>query len=150
VNADGRYAGFWFGVHFGKLAMNTTTLVSIAGKFMEAVGEVLADIKRRDIATIDVDLLNLKRTVLRERLQDFKSELITASQKEKARAEQDLISRGLSNSTVLPGQLRAIEQDAATGLEKALREYNRAIEELALIEQKINAQAKPWWKRLCR
>jgi len=41
-------------------------------------------------------LLNLKRNQLSEKLDDFKSQLDSAAKQEKARAEQDLISRGLA------------------------------------------------------
>lgn len=130
--------------------MDTTTLISLTGTFLQTVGEVVADLKRQELARLDVELLHLKRTQLAEKLDDFKRELDTAVKQEKARAEQDLVSRGLANSTVRQSMLRAIEQDASTELEKATREYNRAIEEIAILEQKVNAQARPWWKKILR
>lgn len=128
--------------------MDTTTLISLTGSFLQTVGEVLADLKRQEIVRLDVDLLNLKRSQLAEKLHDFKSELDSAVKQEKARAEQDLISRGLANSTVRQSTLRAVEQDASSELDKATREYNRAIEEISLLEQKLKTQARPWWKKL--
>ena len=53
--------------------MDTSTLVTLSGSFFKSVGEILADLKRQDIARIDVDLLHLKRTVLSEQLEDFKT-----------------------------------------------------------------------------
>jgi hypothetical protein len=131
--------------------MDTSTVVSLTGSFLKLVGEVLADVKRHDLATLDADLLKLKRHVLSEKLEEFKSNLDAAVQKEKGKAEQDLISRGLGNSTVRESTLRAIEHDAATELEKASREYNRAIEEIALTERRLEVQNRPpWWKKLLR
>ena len=132
--------------------MDTTTIISLTGTFLKTVSEVVADLKRQELARLDVDLLNLKRTQLTDNFDDFKSELESAVKQEKAQAEQDLISRGLANSTLRQSKLRAIEKDASTKSEKATRECSRAIEEIALLEQKINERARPWWKKLlhCR
>jgi hypothetical protein len=88
---------------------------------------------------------------LSEKLEEFKVSLDAAVKKEKGKAEQDLISRGLGNSTVRQSTLRAIEHDAAAELEKASREYNRAIEEIALMERRLEVQNRtPWWGKLLR
>lgn len=130
--------------------METATVTSVSGKFFMFVGEVVADLKRQELAKVDADHLRLKRQVLAEELEDFKSKLASAVTTEKGRAEQDLISRGLGNTTVRQSMLRAIERDAADQLEKAHREYNRAIEEIALMERRVQEQAVPGWKRLLR
>jgi hypothetical protein len=131
--------------------METSTLISLTGSFLKLVGEVLADVKRQDLATLDADMLRLKRDLLSEKLQDFKSTLDAAVTQEKGKAEQDLISRRLSNTTVRQSTLRAIDHDAATELERATREYNRAIEEIALMERKLDVQNRPpWWRKLLR
>ena len=105
---------------------------------------------RQSLAKIDVDLLNLKRSALAEKLADFNTKLEEAVTEEKAQAQQDLISRGLASSTILDSKLRGIEQDASNELDKATREYNRAIEEIALLERKVKEQSRPWWKKLFR
>lgn len=129
--------------------MDTSTVISVSGGFLKFVGEALADVKRQDLANVDADLLKLKRQVLAEKLEEFKSSLDTAAKLEKARSVQELISRGLANTTVRQSSLRAIEHDAATELERATREYNRAIEEIALIERKLEVQNRPrWWKKI--
>ena len=131
--------------------MDTSTVVSVTGSFLKLVGEVLADVKRQDLATVDADLLRLKRRLLSEKLEEFKVGLDAAVKKEKGKAEQDLVSRGLANLSVRESTLRAIEHDAATELEKASREYNRAIEEIALTERRLEVQNRPpWWKKLLR
>src|SRR5262249_15770418 len=100
---------------------------------------------------IDADLLKLQRDLLSEKLEEFKSSLAATVTQEKGKAEQDLISRRLSNTTVRHSTLQAIERDAATELEKASREYNRAIEEIALIERRLEIQNRPpWWRKLLR
>jgi hypothetical protein len=43
-------------------------MISLTGGFFKFVGEVIADLKRQELATIDVDLLNLKKTQLAENL----------------------------------------------------------------------------------
>jgi hypothetical protein len=132
------------------LFMETAAIIKITGGFLQFVGELLADLKRQDIARIDADLLRLKRTQLREKLEDFKRDLSEATHKEKAAAQQDIISRGLSNTTIRDSKLRSIEQDASTELERAMREYNRAIEEIALTEQRLQTGARRWWTRIFR
>jgi hypothetical protein len=129
--------------------MDTSTIISLTGGFLKFVGETLADVKRQDLANVDAELLKLKRRVLAENLEEFKSNLNAAANQEKAKAEQDLISRGFANSTVRQSSLRAIENDAAKEVERATREYNRAIEEIALIERKLEVQKRPpWWKKV--
>jgi hypothetical protein len=131
--------------------MDTSTLIAVTGSFLKFVGETLADVKRRDLGSVDAELLKLKRTELAEKLEEFKSSLEAAVRQEKARAEQDLISRGLSNTTVRESTLRAIENDASDELEKATREYNRAIEEIALLERKVEMQNRAqWWEKALR
>ncbi len=114
---------------------------------MKIAGEVVADLKRQELAKIDVDLLNLKRTVLAEKFEDFKSDLNAAVKEEKARAHQDLVSRGLGNSTGVENSRRRIERDASNEFYKVSREYNPTMEEIALFERKVNEQARPWWKK---
>jgi hypothetical protein len=130
--------------------MDTSTVISLTGTSLKAVGEVVADLKRQDLAGVSVDLLNLKRSELHEKLKDFYSDLAAAATREKGFARQDLVSRGFVNSSLLDSTLRGIEQDASTELDRATREYNRAIEEIALLERKAKEEARPWWKRLLR
>jgi hypothetical protein len=131
--------------------MDTPTVISVSGSFLKFVGETLADVKRQDLAKLDVELLKLKRTILAERLDEFRANLDAAVKQEKARTEQDLISRGLANTTVRQSSLRALENDAAIQLQGAAREYNRAIEEIALMERRVVVQNRPpWWKNLLR
>lgn len=130
--------------------MDTSTVISLTGSFLKFVGESVADLKREELAKIDVDLLNLKRSQLAEKLADFNTQLKKAVTQEKAQAQEDLISRGLASSSVLDSTLRGIERDASNELDKATREYNRAIEEIALLERKVKEQARPWWKKILR
>jgi hypothetical protein len=128
--------------------MDASTAASLASNFLQAVGELVADLKRRELAEIDLDLLRLKRDELRRKLEDLKCHLAESVIVQKAKTEQSLLTRGLSNSTIRDGMLRAIEQDANGQMERAVREYNLVIAELALTEQRIKANARPLWKRL--
>jgi hypothetical protein len=131
--------------------MDTPTIISMTGGFLKSVGEVLADVKRQDLAKVDADFLKLKRDVLNEKLEEFKSRLDVAVKQEKAKAEQELNDRGFGNITVRQSRVRAIENDAATELERVTREYNRAIEEIALVERRLEVQVRPsWWRKLFR
>jgi hypothetical protein len=128
--------------------MDISTVISATGTFIKFAGEVIADLKRRDIATIDAELLNLKKNELKVQLEQCMSKLEVAVKQDKAWTEQHLISLGLSNTTIRDGRFRAIERDASNEVEKATREYNRAMEEIALMECKLHELAKPWWKKL--
>jgi hypothetical protein len=131
--------------------MDTSTVISVTGTFLKLVGEVLADVERQDLARLEADMLKSKRELLSEKLEEFKSSLDAAVAQEKGRAEQDLISRGLANTTVRQSIFRGIEKDAATELGRASREYNRAIEEIALLERRLEVQNRPpWWRKLLR
>lgn len=131
--------------------MDVSTVISVTGGFLKFVGETLADLKRLDLTSVNAELLQLKRGVLAEKLEEFTHQLDAAAKQDKAKAEQDLISRGLGNTTVRQSSMRAIENDAAGQLERATREYNRAIEEIALMEQKVEIRNRPpWWKNLFR
>ena len=130
--------------------MEVSALIAVTAPFFKVVGEIVADLKRQELASIDTELLRLKRTVLAEKLGEFESNLATAATREKAQAVQSLISRGLANTTIRESELRSIDKKAADESEKAHREYNRAIEEIALMERKLAEQAIPWWKKLLR
>jgi hypothetical protein len=54
----------------------------------------------------------------------------------------------LGNSTVLDSTIRAIEQDAVKELNNAMREYNRGIEEIALLERRVKEIAPSFWRKL--
>src|SRR5262249_16771538 len=110
------------------------------GGFLKFVGEELTDLKRHDLAMIKADLLRLKRRILTENLEEFKVSQDAAVKKAKAKAEQDLISRGLANTTVRQSTLPAIDNARGNELEKAAHDYNRTIEELALMERKLGVQ----------
>jgi hypothetical protein len=134
----------------GSVVMQTTTVLSTSGSFFKLLAELVADLKRQELAHVDADLLRLKRQVLAERLEDFKSNLASAVKTDTSRTEQDLIFRGLGNTTVRQSAIRTIEKDAAEQSEKAHREYNRAIEEIALMDRKVQELAVPGWKKLLR
>ncbi len=104
--------------------------------------------KRQRVADTDLEKLRLQRTVWAEKLEDVQAKLQVAIVQDKAAAKQDLISRGLGNTTVVDSKSRAIEQDAANELNNAIREYNRAIEEIALLERRVKECATSLWRKL--
>jgi hypothetical protein len=131
--------------------MDPTTVLSLTGKFVTLVGEVASGLKRQDLTAVDGDWLKLKRQQLSEKLEEYKSDLHAAVKREKAKAQQDHVSRGLGNNIMLQSAFQAIKQDAATQLGRASREYNRAIEEIGLIERKLEIRKREgWWKKLLR
>ncbi len=128
--------------------MNFSAVVAVTGPFIKLIGDGLADLKRQRLADIDLEKLRLQRTIWAEKQEDCQARLQVAVAQEKAQAKQDLISRGLGNLTVLDSTIRAIEQDAANELNHAMREYNRAIEEIALVERQVKEQATSLWRKL--
>jgi len=52
------------------------------------------------------------------------------------------------NTTVLDSRLRSIDLDAADELHKATREYNRAIEEIAMLEQQVKVRSRGFLRRI--
>ena len=130
--------------------MTTDPVIGILMDFLKMVGEVLAGLKRMELADIDAEILRLRRRRLAEGLDEFKSRLESETRKKNALVKQDTINRGLGNSTVLGSMLGAIDRDAHADAEKATREYNRAIEEISLFEQRVKVQARPWWKKILR
>jgi hypothetical protein len=127
--------------------LDTAKIIAISGGFIQFVGGVLADLKRQELSQIDIDLLRLKSTQLGEKLDDFKRDLAAAVKDEKGHALQDLISRGLANSSLRETKLRSIEEEAKTQLDRAQREHDHAIEEIALMEKRIKTENRPAWKR---
>ena len=122
--------------------MNTTVYASVS-VFVKWIGEELADVKRREVASIDAELLALKRRVWSEKLEQLRTDANAAAEQEKAAARQDHINRGLGNSTVVSSALRMIDIKTAGEIEKATREYTRGIEEVALLERKLEVQNRP-------
>lgn len=130
--------------------METSLLLSITGGFYRFAGELLADLKRQEIAKLDGELLRHKRMQLAEKLEEFEKKLVSAVVAERGKVEQELISRGLGNTTVKQSVLRAIDQRASDESEKAHREYNRTIEEIALMERKLAEQSTSVWAKIRR
>jgi len=130
--------------------MGTQELFSVTGSFLKFVGELLADTRKQNLARIDADVLQLKRTVLAEKLQEFTAQLAVAVAQKKAEIEQGCITRGLGNTTILLSKQRAVEQGASAESEKAHCEYNRAIEELALLEKRLTEESCTLWQRIKR
>jgi hypothetical protein len=128
--------------------MSISTVVSITTAFIKFTGEVLAELKGQDLTQIDVALLNLKRSSLAEELEDCKAKIEATVVQAKSQAWQDLINRGLANTTVRDSQFRTIDQDAANELYTATREHNRAIEEIALLEQQVKVRSKGFLRRI--
>lgn len=127
--------------------MEISAGISFTTAFTKFVGAIVADLKREELAKINLELLNLKRNELADRLADYKSQMAKAVAQDEAQAKQDLISRGLGNTTLVNNTLRAIEKNASDEIYKATREYNRAIEEIALLERQVKAQL-PWWRKI--
>jgi len=130
--------------------MEPSTAMKLTGAFDKFTGDTLSDLKRTELATIDLDLLRLKRNVLSDRLEDLESKLQDEVKTEKGNKAAELASHGLSSSSILPSFEMAIERDANEQLALAWREYNRAVEEIALLERRVVESNCPWWKRLVR
>jgi hypothetical protein len=126
--------------------MDTSAL--IAG-FLQGVGKLVGDLRAQAIGKIDLELLNLKRIALAEKLEDFKRDLAIKVRHEKGRVEQDMISRGIGGS-VRSVKLASIDQQAGTDTERTVREFGRALEEIALLERKVREQNDTYLKRFVR
>lgn len=63
--------------------VESSVILGMAGKFVSKSGEILADLKRRDIATIDADLLKLKREKMSEALEQLRVDVGKASEEKK-------------------------------------------------------------------
>lgn len=130
------------------LSTRIATAVPVIEAFMKFSGGIVADLKRRNIAELDIELMGLRRTELDEELDNAKRQLERAVIQQKAITEQDLISRGLSNTTLRQSMLLAIDRDAVEQIETLMREYNRTMEQIALTECKIAQHGSSWWARV--
>lgn len=72
--------------------MDTSTVITLTGTFLKAVGQVVSDLKRSCNA---VELLDLKRKYLDELLEDFEARLGAAVKQEKARSRHSAYSECL-------------------------------------------------------
>lgn len=131
-------------------AMDIATITKIVGGFAKYSTDTLAELKRAEFATIDLDLLRLKRESLFDKLQDLERSLGEAVDLEKKNKQAELASRGLGGSTMFSSFSMGIERDANDQLNVARREYGRAIEEIALMERRIVEGRVPVWKRFWR
>lgn len=125
--------------------------------FYKYAGGVMEDLRKRDIADIDITFLDLKRQGMAEKMEELSKKLQGEITRKKAEADQDLTSRGLFNTTVRDSMHFGIERAAKEEEEKAQKENSRILEALALEERKINeltvtrlGRAWRWLKRRCR
>jgi hypothetical protein len=110
-----------------------------------AIGEVVEEFSRKSIAEIDVNSLRLEREKLAEKLEDAKAAIVKAADLEKKNKVADLAQRGLLSSSMKESSSNGVDTRSADVLDKMHREFNRAIEKLALLEQKINVRNSRWW-----
>jgi len=130
--------------------MDADTWLKVAGPFYTAVGEVLEELTRRSIAEIDVELLTIKREELSDRLEETRSAVAKAADLEKKNAVADLIARGLGGSSLKESTVNGVDNRSAEVLDKMHREYNRAIEKVALLEHNVTVRNGQWWLRPVR
>ena len=127
--------------------MDAGEWVSIVAPFYTAIGQVLEEFSRQTIAEIDIALLRLEREKLTEKLEDTRTAIVKAADLEKKNKIADLASRGLLGSSIRESSSNGVDTRSADVLEKMHREYNRAIEKLALLEQKVNVRNNQWWRK---
>jgi hypothetical protein len=130
------------------MPVDASAIVSIGTAFQTAVGGILSDLKRQEIAKIDIELLELKRKDLLHRYETFQRETLFAAEKEKLRVDGDLRARGLFNSSIRDGEHEAINQAAISQRAMADHEYHHALAEISLQERRIKELSKSWWMRL--
>jgi hypothetical protein len=123
--------------------MDADTWIEVAAPFYTAVGEVVKELTRRNIADIDLELLKLKREELTDRLNETRTKVAKAADLEKKNAVADLSSRGLGGSSLKESTIGGVDSRSAEVLDKMHREYNRAIEKIALMERKVSSRR--WW-----
>ena len=89
--------------------MEPTTVLSLTGTFLKLVGDTLDAVKRQELADVDAAWLRLKREQLSEKLDEYKADLDAAVKRDKAKVQQEHVSRGLGGSTVLQSAFRVIK-----------------------------------------
>lgn len=130
--------------------MDIPTITKIVGGFAKFTTDTLVELKRAEFATIDLDILRLKRESLFDRLQDLERDVGEAIDVEKKNKRAELAGQGLSGSNVFPAFSMAIERDGNEQLNVARREYGRAVEEIAVMERRIIEGRVPALKQLWR
>jgi hypothetical protein len=123
--------------------MDADHWLDIVAPFYKVVGEAVEELTRRSIAEIDTDLLRLKREELTDQLEETRASVAQAANLEKKNQIADLASRGLSGATLKESFENGVDTRSTEVLKKMHREYNRAIEKIALLERKV--RARQWW-----
>jgi hypothetical protein len=129
--------------------MEPLVLAKLTAGFVEGAGKVLAEIQKEDLAFLQLKKISIAMDRLKERYEDFKGKLDDAVLQLKSEKRQDLINRGMSNTSVADSFISAIDRDAGKELVEATREFNRTREELALREQEIRIRNRSVWTRFC-
>jgi hypothetical protein len=125
--------------------MDADSWLTIVAPFYKVAGEAVEELTRRSIAEIDSELLRLKREELTDRLEEAQTAVARAADLDKKNKIADLASRGLLGSSMKESSQNGVDARSADVLEKMHREYNRAIERIALLEKKVNARNRwPW------
>ena len=117
--------------------MNVSATTALVGQATKFFGETLADLQNRDFARLDSELLRQKRNVLKEKLEALERKVPDQVDLEQKNNQAELTSRGLGGSSGVYAFNLAIENNANERLDEARREYNRAISEIGILEQRI-------------
>ena len=111
--------------------------IDAAGAFYKVLGNRMQAVRAKNIADLDREFLGLEQQRIEEALERLGNELKKTVEIEKSEATQDLIQRGLYNSTVKDSVLKNIERESYSRFESAAREVARAKEEIGLLVNKI-------------
>jgi hypothetical protein len=113
---------------------------SVTAEISKVTKEILDELSSKALGKIKLERIRLKRRELLDKLQHFKEDLAKKVTQAKAKVDQDYMSRGFYNSSLHTGDVKEIEIQAVTETRTADQEYQRALDELKLVEDEVKLE----------
>jgi hypothetical protein len=117
--------------------MEVVSAIPALEVFHTCVRGALSYVRERDARNADIELLRLHEQKIIESLRKLRDQTLVSLEQEKARKVQDLIDRGLYNSSLKDCEFRRLEEDAWTRINDAEKEATRTFEEIAIARKKL-------------
>ncbi len=117
--------------------MPLESFIASFSAFHETVRGILAAQKALRDNEIELERLRLDRERIKSALEKLKREVLQHLGQDRAAKQQDFISRGLFNNTIMDATFAALDREAYEKIRDAEVEATRAFEEIALTERRL-------------
>lgn len=123
--------------------MGESSLLEVTGDYYDKSAVAAGALNRQRPADVSVDLIGIARRRQFDLFNRARSEISSLLRRHKALLRQDLTSRGFANTSILPTELRGLEEQYRNSIHDIGRHHSQVIDRIDLLEKEVREiQAK--------